>query len=135
MIPSIHGFFDQILNPNPSIHKCKANPRAKKVPAAQEPDQQVCNFLKKVKYWKLGYRAIQGKISVPLACWDFKEGIGIKTISFNTKKRENDGVLYRKFSTFLHHDSCIFHNFLCLIYVQCLILKLTVWFDEVFVQK
>ena len=125
---SSHQFLDsldQILNPNRSYVYMDAKPTPHDLPAAPEKHRETWVFCQKIGNWKLGCRSIQAKRLVPSPSWGFKEGFQIKTIHPNTKKRENDGVLYRKFFTFLHLDSCIFSNFWCLIYVPWLILKLT----------
>ena len=105
------GSLDQFFNPNHSSTYIHANPNAHDHKATQEHHNKVCIFSRKLKYWKLGSRAIEAKIIGPLSCWGFKEGIGIKTISFNTKKRENDRALYRNFFAFLHHDSYVLCSF------------------------
>ena len=129
----IHGFSINFFDLKPSHIHIHANPIQNGLQAAPEIPKQTWNFSRKTQIWKPSSRSIQAKRLIPSPSWGFKEGIRIKTISFDTKKRENAGVLYRKFFVFLHHDSCIFHNFWCLIYVPYAILKLTVWFDFVFV--
>ena len=110
----LHQFIDPLdkkTYPNHSHINTDANPNVQGLPAAQELHNQTWVFWQKFQNWKLGYSAIQGQILIPLCSWSFKEGVWIKTISSNTKKRENNRVLYRIFFTFLHHDSCVFYSF------------------------
>ena len=125
----LHQFmdlFDQILLPNHSHINTKRNPSDQRLEAAPYTKKQTWIFCLKIENWKQGYKVIQAAILIPLACWGFREGIWIKTTSFHPQKRENDLTLYRKYFTFLHLDSCIFHNFLCLICLHYMILMLTI---------
>ena len=119
--------------PNHSIHKCKANPIPRDQKAAQKLHNKTWVFWQKFQNWKLGSRAIQAKITIPLSCWDIKEGAWINTIAWNIKNWYIRVKLFTKISIIESWISCIFRVFSLLIYIEWLILKLTAYFNWVFV--
>ena len=81
------GFLDPNLYPNHSIHKPNANPSVRDLKAAPKSHNQVCIFSRKFKNWNHDCKGFQGRIVIPLHSWGFKEGVWIKIIVPNTKKR------------------------------------------------
>ena len=77
------GFFDL----KPSHISNDANPIQNNDQAAPYTKNQTWVFCKKVENWKLGFRAFQDQITIPLACQGDQEAIPIKNINSNALNR------------------------------------------------
>ena len=132
----LHQFKDSLdkkLNPNHSHINTDANPSVHDHTAAPEIHNQTWVFDKNSKYWKLSSSAIQAKIIISSPSWDIKEGAWINTIAWNIKNWYIRVKLFTKISIIESWISCIFRVFSLLIYIEWLILKLTAYFNWVFV--
>ena len=127
------GSLDQFLNPNHSYISTDANPIQKNQKAAPEIHYQVWVFWQIFKNWKLGSRAIQAKILVPLPSWGFKEGFQIKNINSNAFDRYTEINFFSNKCIFVFWFAGILMAFCLWIHTNYLILKLTTLFDWVFI--
>ena len=85
---------DKKTNPNHSHVYIDANPIPNNLPAAPCTKNKTWVFCQKVENWKLGFRAFQDQITIPLACQGDQETIPIKNISSSAQNR------YRGFKLF-----------------------------------
>ena len=135
---SLHQCFDSLdqkLNPNHSIHKQDANPSVKNLQAAPEDKRKVWVFAKKFQNWKLHSSAIQRQITILLRSWGFKERVWIKIINSNAQNWYTELEIFHILFIFVFQFSSIPIAFFLWIHTNWLILKLTVYFNWVFVQN
>ena len=117
----IHYYICQDHNPNANTHA-----------AAQKTPFTTWKFCQKTQIWKPLFRAIQGIILIPLACWRFTGHIPIKDNHQNSRNRYTEFKIFHEKFIIVLWNLCIFMAFQLLILIPWMILKLTNIFNCIF---